>query len=66
MSDPQAVDRLQRALMAFVEEFTDDHQISVAAVVGTLHVVAYEVMRQDAETELEDFDPEMNRWRKSR
>lgn len=46
--------------MGFIEEFTDEHAVTVAAVVGTLHVVAYEFLRQNADTELEDFNPEMN------
>lgn len=57
---PDPIDRLQTALMAFLEEFMDEHEMPVASVVGTLHVVAYEVLRQNSDTELEDFNQELN------
>ena len=60
MTDP--VQALETSLLAFIEELTDAHEISVAAVVGTLHVVAYEVLRQNGDEggESEPFDPGLN------
>ena len=57
MSD---IARLQRALTAFLEEFMDEHEVPLASVVGTLHVVAFEVLRQNSDTELEDFNQGLN------
>lgn len=54
------VEALQTALLAFIEEFTDAHEVTVAEVVGTLNVVAFEVMQQNAQPETERFNQDLN------
>jgi len=62
MTDASPAERLERAILAFLEEFMDEHEITVAAVVGVLHVAAYEVLRQndDRDKRMDDFFPELN------
>ena len=62
MTEPAATERLERALFAFLQEFTDEHEMTVASVVGTLHVVAYEVLRANDERDkrMDGLFPELN------